>query len=137
MQHSGPGPMDVDPKESLFKTKDPKPGGRGPNKTGSSADQKTSNAMGMGIDIDSGDKEDISLDDSDSPGPQLSGGGASTRGPTKVQKKHPSMMRWAEVVSDMTAQAGVPYGIPIPIRAVELGRLKDWALNIRIRQSIL
>ena len=127
--------MDVDPKESLFKTKDPKPGGRGPNKTGSSADQKMSNAMG--INIDSGDKEDISPDDSDSPGPQFSGSGASTWGPTKVQKKHPSTMRWAEVVSDTTAQAGVPYRIPIPIRAVELGRLKDWALNIRICQSIL
>ena len=127
--------MDVDPKESLFKTKDPKPGGRGPNKTGSSADQKTSNAMG--IDIDSGDEEDISPDDSDSPGPQFSGGGASTWSLTKVQKKHPSTMRWAEAVSDTTAQAGVPYGIPIPTQAVELGRLKDRALNIRIRQSIL
>ena len=127
--------MDVDPKESLFKTKDPKPGRRGPNKTGSSANQKTSNPMG--IDIDSGDKEDISPDDSDSPGPQFSGGGASTWGPTKVQKKHPSTMRLAEVVSDTTAQAGVPYGIPIPIRAVELGRLKDRALNIQIYQSIL
>ena len=101
---SGPGPMDVDPKESLFKTKDPKPGGRGPDKTSSPADHKTPNAMDM--DIDSGDEEDISPDDSDSPGPQSSGGGASTWGLTKAQKKHPSTMRWAEAVSDTTALAG-------------------------------
>ena len=102
---SGPGPMDVDPKESFtnaLKAKGSKPGSE--VKTGFPADQKTPNAMDM--DMDSGDEEDISPDDSDSPDAQSSGGGASIWGLTKAQNKQPSTMRWAEAVSDTRALAG-------------------------------